>query len=727
MLFRSYDGTGNNAANPLWGTTGSQLIRLAPADYADNKGELRDGPAPRDVSDIVFDQPRGTSIPDPSGLNDLWTTWGQFLDHDLDLTPDNAQVAGQPEIVVIDGVAVPLNRSGTVAGSGIDGPREFPNVVSAYIDGSMVYGSDATRASALRAFEGGRLLVSQGVGDGDLLPLNTFGIANAGQRPGGDPLFVAGDVRANENAVLTTLHTLFVREHNHWADRLAAENPLWSDEQIYRMARAIVGAEIQNITYSEYLAPLIGEDALAAYDGYDPGVDAGVSIEFSTTAFRFGHSTVSSTIGRRAEDGSQIAAGDITVAEAFFNNEAIAAEGIDDILRGLGAEVMQKLDAKMIHDMRNVLISAGGDTDLDLAALNILRGRDHGIGTYNDVRAALGLAAAASFADVTSDPALAAALETAYGTVDALDLWVAGLAEDPVEGAVVGETFRAILVDQFERSRDGDAFWFELQFADHPKLLAEIRDTSLSDIIERVGGVDVMQADAFTAFARIGGTDGGERLNGTASHDLMVGEGGDDVIVAGRGDDEAYGGGGDDRVFGLHGDDTLRGGRGDDRIGGGTGDDFIVGGTGADDLFGGTGDDVVHAGSGADTVLGGAGDDMISGAGGADLLFGQDGDDLLVGGGGADVIVGGRGDDVLAGGAGADVFVFRPGSGADVVRDFTFGEDGLHVLNVDHAAASMAETADGTLIEVSAGGDTVLLEGAFGLDTSIFADTDPLA
>ena len=702
-------------------------MRLAPAVYADGIGALRDGPAPRDISDLVFDQPEGVSIPDPSGLNDLWTTWGQFLDHDLDLTPDNAQVAGQPEVVVIDGVAVPLNRSGTIAGTGIDSPREFPNVITSYIDGSMVYGSDAARASALREHDGGRLLVSDGVGDGDLLPLNTFGIANAGQRPGGDPLYVAGDVRANENAVLTTLHTLFVREHNHWAERLAAENPTWDDEQIYQTARAVVGAEIQNITYAEYLAPLIGADALAAYDGYDASVDPSVSLEFSTTAFRFGHSTVSSVIGRRAEDGSQIAAGDITVAQAFFNNGAIASEGIDDILRGLGAEVMQQLDAKMIHDMRNVLISGGGDTDLDLAALNILRGRDHGLETYADMRATLGLSPVTDFADITSDVAVQDALRTAYGTVDQVDLWVGGLAEAPVGGGIVGETFRAILVDQFERSRDGDRLWFEEQFAGDPAMLAEIRATTLSDIIERVGGVDVMQEDAFAAYARIGGSGAGERLNGTTGHDLMMGLGGGDMLVAGAGDDEMYGGAGDDGLFGLDGDDTLRGGFGDDRIGGGAGDDMIVGGAGDDDLFGGLGDDRVQAGAGDDLVVAGAGDDLIAGASGSDTLFGQDGDDVIIAGAGDDVVVGGFGDDRMAGGAGADVFVFRPGSGSDVVRDFTFGEDSLHVLNVAHASSHMSETAQGTLVEVTSGGDIVLLEGAFGLDASIFVDTDPLA
>ena len=84
----------------------------------------------------------------------------------------------------------------------------------------MVYGSDATRAAALRTFSGGQLKTSArrpaAVQHGP-----------AAQRQRRAPRcpttssFLAGDVRANENIELTSLQTLFVREHNRLADQIA--------------------------------------------------------------------------------------------------------------------------------------------------------------------------------------------------------------------------------------------------------------------------------------------------------------------------------------------------------------------------------------------------------------------------------------------------------------------------------------------------------------------------
>src|SRR6185503_14936385 len=105
--------------------------------------------------------------------------------------------------------------------------------ITAFIDGSQIYGSDEARALALRTMSGGQLKTSEG----NLLPYDTAGFPND---TGGAPLastFLAGDVRANENIELTAMHTLFVREHNRLAAQLAARNPTWTDEQLYQQAR----------------------------------------------------------------------------------------------------------------------------------------------------------------------------------------------------------------------------------------------------------------------------------------------------------------------------------------------------------------------------------------------------------------------------------------------------------------------------------------------------------
>src|SRR5262249_40203253 len=155
-------------------------------------------------------------------------------------------------------------------GTSQDDPRQQINRITAFIDGSQIYGSDAARAAALRTFVGGRLKTSAG----DLLPLNTMGLAN--DNPMGLPatsLYAAGDVRANENIELTSLQTLFVREHNRLAGQLAASHPGWSDEQIYQQARRLVVGELQAITYNEWLPALLGPGALRPYQGYNPNVN----------------------------------------------------------------------------------------------------------------------------------------------------------------------------------------------------------------------------------------------------------------------------------------------------------------------------------------------------------------------------------------------------------------------------------------------------------------------
>src|SRR5207237_1083506 len=159
--------------------------------------------------------------------------------------------------------------TGTVPGN----PRQQTNALTAWVDGSVVYGSDPARAAALRTYVGGRLKTSAG----DLLPFNTDGLPNANDAHlfPDDQLFLAGDVRANENVELTSLQTLFVREHNRLAAGLAARNPDFGDEQLYQRAREMVGAEIQEITYNEFLPALLGNGALPPYTGYNPLVNPG--------------------------------------------------------------------------------------------------------------------------------------------------------------------------------------------------------------------------------------------------------------------------------------------------------------------------------------------------------------------------------------------------------------------------------------------------------------------
>jgi len=371
-------------------------------------------------------------------------------------------------------------------------PRQQTTQISAYLDGSMIYGSDAARAKALRAFTGGQLKTSAG----NLPPFNTDGFANANDAHlvPDNQLFLAGDIRANENLELTAIHTLFVREHNTLAAALAAANPRLTDEQLYQRARRLVIAEVQAITYGEFLPALLGPNALRPYNGYNPDVNAGIATEFSTAAFRIGHTLINDDVEFLDNDGEEVRDG-LPLSHAFFNPAPLEETGPDPLLKYLATDVAQEVDTQLVDGLRDFLFGPPGAGGLDLASLNIQRGRDHGLPDYNTARVAYGLPAVTSIAQVTSDPALQAKLLGLYGTVDAMDLWVAGLAEDHLAGSSVGRTFQTIIARQFERTRDGDRNWYERTFSG--PTLAALRATRLSDVIRRNTTITKLQDNVF--------------------------------------------------------------------------------------------------------------------------------------------------------------------------------------------------------------------------------------
>lgn len=511
--FRSIDGSNNNRDNPTWGEAEIKLIRLLEPDYSDGisapAGMNR--PNPRAISNAIASQ--SESIPNSFNASDWLWQWGQFVDHDLDLTdpPAGARFLPIPvpenDPTFTPGSIIPFRRNAAAPGTGTDSnnPRQQVNAITAYIDGSSVYGSDLERAHFLRSGEGGKLKTSAG----NLLPFNTENLENA--NPFGvdaDDLFIAGDVRANEQIGLTAVHTLFVREHNRLADEIAADPTtsqkaadagLSVDEYIYQTARRIVGAQIQAITYNEFLPLLLGEGAIDPYSGYDETVNPSISNEFSTAAYRVGHTMLSSELQRINNDGTS--AGSISLRDSFFNTQEITENGIDSLLLGLASQKAQAVDALLVDDIRNFLFPAGTG-GLDLAAVNIQRGRDHGLPGYNQARRGLGLGGYTSFDQITSDAEIAQRFRDIYGTtdgqdnIDLVDLWIGGIAEDAYNGGMVGELFNVILSDQFQRLQDGDRFFY-LADQDLLNLRPDIGDTTLSDIIRRNSAITTIQDNAF--------------------------------------------------------------------------------------------------------------------------------------------------------------------------------------------------------------------------------------
>ncbi|MGI9259174.1 MAG: peroxidase family protein [Gammaproteobacteria bacterium] len=476
--YRSIDGSGNNRTETEWGMADTQLLRRMGIAYSDDIYQMAGVNlySPRMISNIVAAQT--SSIPNRRRASDFVWQWGQFLDHDIDLTTEGSEIAnipippGDPFFQGMEYIAFVRSEYDSETGGSASDPRQQINKITAWIDASNVYGSDADRAMALRTLSGGKLKTSEG----DLLAFNESGLPNAG---GPSPeFFLGGDVRANEQVALTAMHTLFVREHNRLAEEISERRPWLDDEEIYQRARRIVGAQMQVITYNEFIPALLGRDALRRYRGYDRDVNAGIMNEFSTAAYRFGHSMLNEQLLRIDRRGREIEAGHLELKNAFFAPDEIIDHGIEPILRGLASQRAQMVDPFVVDAVRNFLFGP-----FDLASLNIQRGRDHGVPTYNDARESMGLERVTDFADVSSDPEVQARLAAAYGHVEYLELWVGCLAEDHVRGALVGPLVFKMLKEQFEKLRDGDRFWYARHF--RGAQLRRIESTTLSDIIRR--------------------------------------------------------------------------------------------------------------------------------------------------------------------------------------------------------------------------------------------------
>jgi len=472
--FRPIGGSRNNFQHPQFNAIpGSPELAIAPLDFAPGTHNgLVSGPNPRTISNVISG---GTGLngvnaetADPAASAWLYV-FGQFLDHDLDLesTPTTnpainiAIPPGDP--VFTAGTSIAMNRDTRSSAT-----NTIVNTSAGYLDLSQLYGSDAQTAASLRNADG------------------TLKTSDRGQAlPVVNGVFVTGDPRVMENPELSAVTILFMREHNYWARRLKASNPGWSGDQVYGMAKEITTAEYQNIIYKEFLPLLIGPK-LGPYQGYNPNVNAQVTQEFSTAAFRLGHSEVSDT--QTGLDNAGNVTFSESLAQAFFNTAAIdEANGINPLLRGVTAESSQATDVYAVATLRNLLFAplVGGDVDqIDLIAIDIQRERDVGLATLNGTRRALGLWPYTSFSQVTRDSVLAADLQTVYGTVDNLDLFIGGLAENHASGARVGPTFQAIIARQFQALRTGDRFFWMNEGFDNATATM-ISNTRLSNLITR--------------------------------------------------------------------------------------------------------------------------------------------------------------------------------------------------------------------------------------------------
>lgn len=512
--YRSINGSNNNISSNSktnWGAAGINLFRELPAQYGptDPSGAIGgvNRPSPRAISNAVIDEP--VTQFNTRQLSTLVYQWGQFLDHDMSSTPTGATEyvpIALPNTEVIFTEDIPFYRSAyqmTTDARGIK-LRQQLNMITSFVDGSNVYGSDSKRATWLRTMKNGKMKTSSG----NLLPYNTRnGELNSAIDVNAPAMandsnhhvktFVAGDDRAAENPVLTSLHTLFVREHNRICDSLFRQG-MRNDEQMYQIARKIVGAEIEAVTYQEFL-PALGI-ILQTYSGYKDYVRPDIMNSFATASYRLGHTMVSDDVLLVDNNCDEVGPGEMDLVEVFWNPQLVATYGIDIFIKGASSHDQYETDTKINDVLRNFLfVSASNPVrfGIDLGSLNIQRGRDHGLPDYNTARTFYTGRAARRFSEITSVDSLADSLQKLYTNVNNVDLWIGILAEDHLPGKSVGRTLNAMLKSQFEKLRDGD-FYFYLNDPYLPSAIREqIKRTKFSDIIKRNTGLSDIAVNAF--------------------------------------------------------------------------------------------------------------------------------------------------------------------------------------------------------------------------------------
>ncbi|XP_067657153.1 peroxidasin homolog [Haliotis asinina] len=528
-IYRTASGTCNNLQNSGWGAAGAQLARWLEPEYARTGGNPRalasngqNLPNPRSVSNHVHFE---LSFLSPSH-SVMLMQWGQFIDHDITGTPvitNNGtaidccdrtdSVPSDPaspcfpinvpdgDFYFGDGKCMNLARSEAVSGTGTDSsnPRQQYNALSAFIDGSHIYGITDAEMNELRDTESGSGLLK--VGTNNLLPQGDSDDCFLDTSDSTNYCFKAGDSRVNVFPGLSALHTLFMREHNRVATALKGFNADWDDEKLFQEARRIVIAELQVITYNEWLPEILGVNGSAAYGlgldnyNYNSTLDPSLSNVFSTAAFRFGHSMVPEnlTIGNEVVD-----TGDL------FKRTKYVINNLDNVITSLLNAPGERADAWYVDGMRQRMFekdSAAKD-GFDIVALNIQRGREHGLPPYNDWRDYCDLDRISSFVTGNDFGIIQARdLRDMYNNVDDIDLYSGGIAEAPVAGAAVGNTYICLIGKQFKKLRDGDRFWFESTDSVTgftPAQITQLKRASLARIIcDNADNISTIQRRAF--------------------------------------------------------------------------------------------------------------------------------------------------------------------------------------------------------------------------------------
>ncbi|KRE07128.1 hypothetical protein ASE63_23060 [Bosea sp. Root381] len=554
-----------------------------------------------------------------------------------------------------------------------------------------------------------------------------------------DAHFITGDGRGNENIGLTAVHYIFHAEHNRQVEEIKATitasgdaefiaswkhaDGSWDGERLFQAARVATEMQYQHLVFEEFARKIQPDVDLFIVE---PDVDLNPAIfaEFANVVYRFGHSMLNQSVDRIFADGSP---DKMRLFDAFLNplafetTDVTQAQMAGAIALGMSAQRGNEIDEFVTDVLRNQLVGI----PLDLAAINIARGRDTGMPTLNQARAQFQelangdtllrpytswsdfatnlknpesiinfIAAYGTHSTVTSattaEAKRDAAINLVFGGVNApsdrleflngtgayaekrggldnVDLWVGGLAEKKMAfGGMLGSTFSFVFQLQMENLQDSDRFYY-LSRAQGLNFLTELENNSLAKIVMRNTNLGeqglALPADIFSVPDHVFYVDYLKQMQMTGQVDPQH----DNPVLQAISSLVERG----TNYFRFNGNDHIV-------IQGTSGDDHIVAGGGDDTVWGGAGNDRIEAGYGVDSINGGEGNDIITSAGtdigAVSVLKGEAGHDVIVDGTGMSLIFGGDGQDYLV--SGADDGEIRGGED----NDFIVGGDGINML-----------------------------------------------
>lgn len=530
--YRTFDGSCNNPVRSSWGQAMTGYKRLLHPRYADGIELPR-----RAVGINALPSARAVSTKLTSNADQpnhertiALAVWSQFIYQDLVHTPVRKTIHTNQAIRCCreDGfslaprymhptcmpITVPYDdpiykdqyvtcmeytRSVTTyRGDCTFGASEQMNQATHFLDGSNIYGSNSRDAAALREKTGG-LLKTATIEDEEHMPLASNPKEKCFVNSDSDTCFNAGDSRVNSHPWLTSMYAVWVREHNRIARALRDMNPGWNSDKLYHEARRIVVAEIQHITYKMWLPSLNGKIFEELYDSYDTGynqdIDPTITNSFATAAFQFVNSLLDQDIQLMDEDRSMTSH---RLKDNYYKPDIVSQKGgLAKLLRGMTTQKSQGMDMNYKDDLQHHWLGR-----LDVLAVDVQRGRDHGLPGYIQYRTLCGQSAATTFQHLANliPQEIVDKLSKVYEHPSDIDLVIGLMAENPLPGSLLGPTATCLIKEQLWRTKAGDRYFYSHMDevgSFTKRQLAELKRVSLARLLCDNAGINSIQRDVF--------------------------------------------------------------------------------------------------------------------------------------------------------------------------------------------------------------------------------------